>query len=50
MKKLAAWVVFVCMIFTCVPAFSVYADEPAGGVGGLEEYLKASAALENDGT
>ncbi len=49
MKKLAAWVVFVCMIFTCVPAFSVYADEPAGGVGGLEEYLKASAALENDG-
>ena len=37
------------MILSCVPALTFAADAPAGGISGMEEYLKYSESLTNDG-
>ena len=49
MKKILSMVLCLCMIISCVPALTFATDPPAGGIGGMEEYLKYSTSLANDG-
>ena len=49
MRKILSMVLCLCMIISCVPALTFATDAPAGGIGGMEEYLKYSTSLANDG-
>ena len=48
MKKLLSVILCAAMLLTCLPAVG-FAQEPSGGIAGLEENLKYSLALTDDG-